>query len=71
MNEQLVMGTLLLTGLILFSGLVHQLVTGLRLRQHDAKTHRGRHRVIGYTLVVLALVHLPLGVLDAMEVLLP
>lgn len=71
MNEKALMGTLLATGLLLFSGLVHQLTTGLRIRQRDAQAQRGRHRVVGYALVVLALAHLPLGVLDAMETLLP
>lgn len=71
MDEKVLMGTLLLTGLLLFSGLIHQLITGLRKRRGNAEARGTAHRVVGYALIVFALVHLPLGVLDAMEVLLP
>lgn len=67
MSERALMGTLLVTGLFMFSGLIFQLITGPRMREPDAQMRRRAHRVVGYSLVALSLLHLLLGVPNAME----
>ncbi|MDZ4063286.1 MAG: hypothetical protein U1E22_01350 [Coriobacteriia bacterium] len=66
--DKVLMGTLLVTGILLFAGVAHQVWSGLT-RQRRSPTSRRAHKVVGYSVLALALLHLPLGILDAIEVL--
>lgn len=66
--DTVLMGTLLVTGSLLFVGVVHQVWSGL-LRSRQSPSTRRAHKIVGYSVLALALLHLPLGVLDAIEVL--
>lgn len=61
-------GILLVTGILLFVGVAHQVRSGLT-RQRRSPASRRAHKIIGYAVLLLALPHMPLGVIDAVEVL--
>ncbi|MDO9108330.1 MAG: hypothetical protein Q7U89_04975 [Coriobacteriia bacterium] len=66
--ETVLMGILLVSGMLLFAGVVHQVWSGLT-RQRLSPASRLAHKIVGYAVLALVLLHLPLGVLDAVEVL--
>ncbi|MHB1340595.1 MAG: hypothetical protein ACYC77_02530 [Coriobacteriia bacterium] len=66
--DTVLMGILLATGSLLFFGVLHQAWSGLA-RQRRSPASRRAHKIVGYSVIVLALLHVPLGVLDAVEVL--
>jgi uncharacterized iron-regulated membrane protein len=64
MSDQVLMLVLLVSGLILAAGVTFQLVTGMRMRRPGSQSRRKSHKVIGYSVMALSLLHLPLGILD-------
>ena len=60
------MGTLAVTGVLLLAGIVHQVWSGTT-RHRRSPVSRRAHKIIGYSVLVVALVHLPIGVLDIIE----
>lgn len=64
--DNVLMGVLLVTGTLMFAGVVHQVWSGI-LRHRGSPASGHAHKIIGYSVLVLALLHLPLGVLDAIE----
>lgn len=65
--DKVLMGILLVTGTLLFAGVVHQVWSGIT-RHRRSPASRRAHKIIGYSVLALVLLHLPLGVLDAIEV---
>ncbi|TDB37863.1 MAG: hypothetical protein D9V44_07380 [Actinobacteria bacterium] len=67
MNDQVLMLVLLVSGLMLATGITFQIITGMRMHRPGSSPRRKSHRVIGYSVVALSLVHLPFGILDFVE----
>lgn len=51
---------------LLFAGIAHQVWSGTT-RHRRSPVSRRAHKIIGYAVLVVALVHLPFGVLDIIE----
>ena len=64
--DKVLMGILFVTGTLLFAGVVHQVWSGIT-RNRRSPASRRAHKIIGYCVLALALLHLPLGVLDVIE----
>jgi uncharacterized membrane protein SpoIIM required for sporulation len=59
---------LLVSGLMLAAGIGFQLITGMRMHRPGSQSRRKSHKVIGYSVIVLSLLHMPFGILDFVEV---
>jgi uncharacterized iron-regulated membrane protein len=68
MSDQVLMLVLLVSGLTLAAGVTFQLVTGMRMHRPGSQPRRKSHKVIGYCVVALSLLHLPFGILDFVAV---
>ncbi len=64
MSDQVLMLVLLVSGLILAAGVTFQLVTGMRMHRPGSQSRRKSHKLVGYSVMALSLLHLPLGILD-------
>jgi len=67
-NDKILMGSLLVTGLFVAAGLTFQLSTGMRMRKAGSMPRRRAHKAVGYALIAISVVHLPLGILDVVQV---
>jgi len=68
MSDEVLMLVLLVSGLTLTAGITFQLVTGMRMHRPGSESRRKWHKVIGYSVVTLGLLHLPFGILDFLAV---
>jgi hypothetical protein len=68
LSDKILMGSLLVTGLIVAAGLAFQLTTGMRMRRAGSMPRRKAHKAVGYALIAISVIHLPLGVLDVVQV---
>jgi cytochrome b len=67
LSDQVRMGLLLVSGLIMTGGLAFQLTTGMRMRRSGSASRRKTHRLVGYVLIAVVLLHLPFGVIDTLQ----
>ncbi len=67
MSDQVLMLVLLVSGLMLAAGITFQLVTGMRMHRPESQSRRKSHKVIGYSVMTLSLLHLPFGIFDFVE----
>jgi len=61
---QLVSDMLILGGVVLFVGIVFQVLVGKRVIKFQGKTHMKVHRVVGYLLVAGAAAHGSLAIIS-------
>lgn len=65
--DKVLMGMLLVTGTLLIAGVVHQAWSGITRHRRSAASRRA-HKFVGYAVLALALVHLPLALIDVVQV---
>jgi hypothetical protein len=66
-SDQILMSILGVTGLFMAGGLAFQLSTGMRMHGAGSQRRRRVHRLVGYTVIAVIVVHLPLGIQDVIK----
>jgi len=60
-SDKVLMGSLLVTGLLVAAGLAFQLTTGMRMSRPGSMPRRKAHKAVGYALIAISVIHLPPG----------
>lgn len=66
-SDQVLMSIQLVTGLYMTGGLAFQLWTGMRMHRADSQRRQGLHKLVGYSVLIVAAPHLPIGILDVLK----
>lgn len=71
MSDTVTTIALLVTGLLMVTGLAVQFVTGMRMHKGPSAQRRRVHKVAGYVVIAIVLVHLPVGITHAIATFMP